>query len=115
MTVFLRLIFMKNIITHLLKYMYSKEIVLILNPNIKSLISFRCLHPTGGVLPFATKKCMKTAVACFKLHNKCFKDRLPMPGVDFDIQTQGEEEINNLQANSASVAQQIGKRLVQCF
>lgn len=38
-----------------------------------------------------------------------------MPGVDFDIQTQGEEEINNLQANSASVAQQIGKRLVQCF
>lgn len=46
---------------------------------------------------------MKTAVACFKLHNKCIKDRLPMPGVDFDIQTQGEEEINNLQANSVQV------------
>ncbi|XP_052691914.1 putative nuclease HARBI1, partial [Crassostrea angulata] len=76
---------------------------------------FRCLHPTGGVLPFATQKCMKTVVACFKLHNKCIKDRLPMPEVDIDIQHPGEEEINNLQANGAGVAQQIRKRLVQCF
>lgn len=44
---------------------------------------------------------MKTVVACFKLHNKCIKDRLPMPEVDFDIQHPGEEEINNLQATNA--------------
>lgn len=38
-----------------------------------------------------------------------------MPEVDFDIQHQGEEEINNLQANGAGVAQQIRRRLVQRF
>lgn len=66
-----------------------------------------------GVLPFATQKCIKTVVACFKLHNTCIKDRLPMPEVDVDVQRQGEEEINNLHANGA--AQQIRKRLDQCI
>lgn len=55
--------------------MYSKE----KNAKNNFLISFRCLHPTGVVLPFATQKCMKTVVACFKLHNKCIKNRLLMP------------------------------------
>lgn len=110
---FLRLISLKNVIIfHHLEYMYSKE----KNAKNNFLISFRCFHPTGVVLPFATQKCMKTVVACFKLHNKCIKNRLLMPdrgGLWYPAP--GWEEIKNLQANGAGAVQQIQKRLVQCF
>lgn len=68
------------------------------------------LTSNWGVLPFATQKCMKTVVACFKLH-KCIKDRLPMPEVTLISSPRlGEEDINYLQANGAGGAQQIRER-----
>lgn len=68
------------------------------------------LTSNWGVLSFATQKCMKTVVACFKLH-KCIKDRLPMPEVTLISSPRlGEEDINYLQANGAGGAQQIRER-----
>ena len=32
---------------------------------------FRCLHKTGGCLPFTPAKCASICVACCKLHNFC--------------------------------------------
>ncbi|XP_062590955.1 putative nuclease HARBI1 [Saccostrea cucullata] len=74
---------------------------------------FRCLHPTGGVLLFSIQKCIHTIVACFKLHNKCIQDKIPIPDVDCDADTQDEEVINNLQVNAAG--NQIRQRVIQLF
>ncbi|XP_069108158.1 putative nuclease HARBI1 [Argopecten irradians] len=39
---------------------------------------FRCLHPTGGVLPFRPSKCAKVLETCVRLHNKAMSEKLPL-------------------------------------
>ena len=73
----------------------------------------RCLHPTGGVLPFALSKSLKAIVACFKLHNKCISDGVPNPDIEF------EEAVNDINVNADlppnPAGHQIRQRLVQRF
>lgn len=44
---------------------------------------FRCLHRSGGVLPFAPDKCAAVFVACCRLHNMCMEQNEPLPDVSF--------------------------------
>ena len=73
----------------------------------------RCLHPTGGVLPFALPKSLKAIVACFKLHIKCISDGVPNPDIEF------EEAVNDINVNADlppnPAGHQIRQRLVQRF
>ncbi|KAK3083318.1 hypothetical protein FSP39_019317 [Pinctada imbricata] len=39
---------------------------------------FRCLHKSGGTLPFAPLKCSKIIEACFRLHNKAIEEKVPL-------------------------------------
>jgi hypothetical protein len=72
------------------------------------------LHPTGGVLPYGTEKCVKAIVACFKLHNKCIGDRIPLPDVDVDEEAAANDDVYG-EAQVDVQAQQLRRRLVQRF
>lgn len=39
---------------------------------------FRCLHKTGGCLPFSPGKCGKIVTACMRLHNLCRERGIPL-------------------------------------
>ncbi|XP_062613105.1 uncharacterized protein LOC134274877 [Saccostrea cucullata] len=76
--------------------------------------SLRCLHPTGGVMPFALPKSIKVIVACFKLHNKCIDDGVQNPDVEKTAEeAQNRHVMANLPLNPAG--QQVRQRLVQRF
>ena len=40
---------------------------------------FRCLHITGGSLPFRPKKCVQIIESCCRLHNLAIRQRIPLP------------------------------------
>lgn len=40
---------------------------------------FRCLHRSGGCLPFRPEKCTRVVTACVRLHNLCCDRGIPMP------------------------------------
>ncbi|VDI29776.1 Hypothetical predicted protein [Mytilus galloprovincialis] len=76
---------------------------------------FRCLHKTGGHLPYKPPKSVKIISSCFKLHNKCIDDGVPL----LNIEDGGNEvEIENhidMPANHNRDAQTIRQRLVNRF
>ncbi|XP_065943210.1 putative nuclease HARBI1 [Magallana gigas] len=39
---------------------------------------FRCLHSSGGYLPFQPEKCALVVETCIKLHNKAINERVPL-------------------------------------
>jgi len=39
----------------------------------------RCLHRSGGCLPFQPAKCCKVVMACMRLHNLCIDNNVPIP------------------------------------
>lgn len=39
---------------------------------------FRCLHQSGGVLPFSPIKCSRIIETCFRLHNIALKGKIPL-------------------------------------
>ncbi|XP_062618375.1 putative nuclease HARBI1 [Saccostrea cucullata] len=39
---------------------------------------FRCLHKTGGSLPFSPLKCSRVIETCFRLHNVAIEEKLPI-------------------------------------
>ncbi|XP_041361589.1 putative nuclease HARBI1 [Gigantopelta aegis] len=39
---------------------------------------FRCIHKTGGTLPYVPSKCAKIIETTFRLHNKAIEDKIPL-------------------------------------
>ena len=37
----------------------------------------RCLHTTGGALPFSPSKCSRVIQNCMRLHNLAIEERIP--------------------------------------
>ncbi|XP_052215115.1 putative nuclease HARBI1 [Dreissena polymorpha] len=54
---------------------------------------FRCLHKTGGVLPFKPQKCASVFVACCRLHNLCLQNGLPDPP-ELDLEEDHDQEVD---------------------
>jgi hypothetical protein len=68
------------------------------------------------VLPFKTLKCIHAIVACFKLHNKCIGDRIPMADGVECAETEDDVVVNNMNNTTPHPAgQQIEERLVDLF
>uniref|UniRef100_A0A8W8JX39 DDE Tnp4 domain-containing protein n=1 Tax=Magallana gigas TaxID=29159 RepID=A0A8W8JX39_MAGGI len=39
---------------------------------------FRCLHRTGGVLPFSPSRCSQIIQCCIRLHNLAVSEKVPL-------------------------------------
>ena len=82
------------------------------NKIIKSYI-YRCLHKTGGHLPYKPPKSIKIVTASFKLHNKSIDEQIPLlenNDVEVEIDHDGQPADNNDRDGQA-----IRNRLIQRF
>lgn len=43
-----------------------------------SIFIYRCLHSSGGYLPFKPEKCALVVETCMKLHNMAINERVPL-------------------------------------
>ncbi|XP_062598054.1 putative nuclease HARBI1 [Saccostrea cucullata] len=75
---------------------------------------FRCLHKTGGCLPFSPEKCIKVISVAMKLHNVCIDRKVPLvaPGGD-GVEINSEEDTVYLGQDRDGTLQR--ERLVQLF
>ncbi|XP_052799657.1 putative nuclease HARBI1 isoform X2 [Mya arenaria] len=53
---------------------------------------FRCLHRSGGVLPFSPGKSCRFFLACCKLHNLCIDNNMPLPDAIVCADDQGIQQ-----------------------
>ena len=71
----------------------------------------RCLHTTGGALPFSPSKCSRVIQTCMRLHNLAIEERIPLyQGVvmvnlneDFLFQGNPTQRARNLRNQVASL------------
>ncbi|XP_062607335.1 putative nuclease HARBI1 [Saccostrea cucullata] len=75
---------------------------------------FRCLHKTGGCLPFAPHKCIKVISVAIKLHNWCIDKKIPLLASDCCQDPQDDAE-NDIEINIDRDGSQQRERLVQLF
>ncbi|WAQ97362.1 HARB1-like protein [Mya arenaria] len=52
----------------------------------------RCLHRSGGVLPFSPGKSCRVFLACCKLHNLCIDNNMPLPDAIVCADDQGIQQ-----------------------
>ena len=52
---------------------------------------FRCLHKTGGCLPFTPEKCAVIISVAIKLHNMCISQNVPLSAPYCDMGVQDED------------------------
>ena len=84
--------------------------------SVKHYFSFyRCLHKTGGCLPFTPKRSTSVVTAVLKLHNKCVDDKMPLPDVTEDLFLNDDNTIIARPENTVGNAQGIRERLIQKF
>lgn len=60
---------------------------------------FRCLHKSGGCLPFQPSKCVQVVSACVRLHNLCQDRNIPVTS----LVTEGDsDDDTQIQPNTGS-------------
>ncbi|XP_052234177.1 putative nuclease HARBI1 isoform X2 [Dreissena polymorpha] len=72
---------------------------------------FRCLHRSGGVLPFRPGKCMEVVVVCAKLHNLCLDLKIPFDNEEEEVDI--DEDPQNLYPEGNN--QQCRQRIIAMF
>ncbi|CAG2203640.1 HARBI1 [Mytilus edulis] len=72
----------------------------------------KCLHKTGGCLPFTPDKSAIVVTAVFKLHNKCIDDKLPLPDFTDDFIDNGDNHIRDI---APANVQTLREHIIQKF
>ncbi|CAG2192787.1 HARBI1 [Mytilus edulis] len=72
----------------------------------------KCLHKTGGCLPFTPDKSAIVVTAVFKLHNKCIDDKLPLPDFTDDFIDNGDNHIRDI---APANVQTLREHIIQRF
>lgn len=75
----------------------------------------RCLHKTGGHLPYKPSISVKIISSCFKLHNKCIDDGVPLLNIEDGGNEVEIEHHIDMPANHNHDAQTFRQRLVNRF
>ena len=73
--------------------------------------NFRCLHRSGGVLPFRPGKCMEVVVVCAKLHNLFLDLKIPFDNEKEEVDI--DEDPQNLYPEGNN--QQWRQRIIAMF
>ena len=76
-------------------------------------LNYRCLHKTGGCLPFTPGKCCQVIGACMRLHNRCIELGLPLPDVDIATADEHDNAVAAVQMNPT--AQRLRQNLINNF
>ncbi|CAC5377296.1 HARBI1 [Mytilus coruscus] len=74
---------------------------------------YRCLHKTGGCLPFTPERSAIVVTAVFKLHNKCIDDKLPLPDLIDEFIDNGDN--HNVRDIAPANVQTLRERIIQRF
>jgi hypothetical protein len=69
----------------------------------------RCLHKTGGALPFSPSKCCRIITACCYLHNYAIDRRQPEPEI---LEDDIEEQIDFNVHHGDNMGNQVRQRLI---
>ena len=67
---------------------------------------FRCLHNSGGCLPFKPEKCSLIIETCMRLHNKAISEKVP-------LQQGGAIAVQHIAVNYNGAARQSARELCQ--
>ena len=74
--------------------------------------NYRCLHKTGGCLPFSPGKSCQVIGACMRLHNRCMELGLPLPDIE-DVADEHDDAVISIRENAT--AQILRKNLINNF
>ncbi|KAH3730466.1 hypothetical protein DPMN_056454 [Dreissena polymorpha] len=70
---------------------------------------FRCLHKSGGCLPFQPQRAAKVVVACMRLHNLCVQFNVAVPQMN---DTENDEIDDNIVGDGIDVNAQQARQLI---
>ncbi|CAL4082538.1 unnamed protein product [Meganyctiphanes norvegica] len=83
---------------------------------------FRCLHMSGGELPYIPIKCARIIICCLFLHNLCIRRNIPIPEpddllqeveVEVEMEEEEEEEVDEPIGSSAEHGNNVRNEIVQ--
>jgi hypothetical protein len=75
----------------------------------------RCLHITGGYLPYKPPKCAKIIECAFRLHNLAIKERVPLMEAAPEVEVESYVPCATVANNTPASAAAARDRVVQKF